>query len=29
MSDKKLSKEELLAKAEKPAQDALEMHPFL
>ncbi len=28
MSDKKLSKEELLAKAEKPAQDALKMHPF-
>lgn len=28
MSEKKLTKEELLAKAEKPAKDALILHPF-
>ncbi len=28
MSDKKVTKEELLEKAKKPAQDSLKMHPF-
>ncbi len=28
MSEKQLTKEELLAKAEKPAKDALKLHPF-
>ncbi|MCG3260970.1 MAG: hypothetical protein H7644_14540 [Candidatus Heimdallarchaeota archaeon] len=28
MSEKQLTKEELLAKAEKPAKDALILHPF-
>ena len=28
MADKKLTKEELIAKASKPAKDAMELHPF-
>ncbi|GAB4375576.1 MAG: hypothetical protein Kow0042_21090 [Calditrichia bacterium] len=28
MDEKKLSKDELLAKAKKPAEDAMRLHPF-
>ncbi len=28
MNDKKVDVEKLLAKAKKPAQDAMKMHPF-
>jgi len=28
MAEKKLTKEELIAKSEKPGKDAMELHPF-